>query len=185
LIDKIEIVGYDIDQKGPTMGKKNLIYQNWIAEMGRYPGLPHVEIARSSSNYNQSIVRAVTRALNDLASDQARFIRSYYFYGQSCREISESTGKSITMLNSLHRRALKQLMCSLYVLLGGRYNIPSPRNYDCPLCLHPRSAEIDILLRSKSKSETWRRIIEALRDDFNLELMMPSRIIGHMKYHMT
>jgi predicted DNA-binding protein (UPF0251 family) len=165
------------------MGKR-LIYQDWIAEMGRYPGMAHVEAAPPSTHYNPIIVRAVTQALNDLESDQARFIRAYYFYGKSYREISRSTGKSSTMLQSLHQRALKKLARSLYVLLGRRYNIPCPRNNDCPLCLHPRSAEIDRLLRAKPEAETWCRIVAILRDEFNLETPMPSRIIGHMKYHM-
>lgn len=163
---------------------KRIVYQDWIVELGCDPSHPRNRDAAVSNAYNRTIITAVNQAMENLDEDEAAFIRFYYMQGMNYRRISHETGKPIYRLETLHRRALRKLRSPLHNLLGGRYNIPSPENPDCPLCFHPRSEEIDRLIQSKTRPETWRRIIRSLREEFGIILPTLQLLIGHSKYHI-
>lgn len=166
------------------MGKRRVIYQEWIVELGYDPSRSWIEYFFPTEGYNHDVIAAVNRALRALDDEEASFIRTYYLQGASFRRISEETGMAKYKLESLHHTALKKLVRSLHILLGGKYNIPSPKDPACPLCNHPQIEAINSLIQSKSERETWKRIIRALRDDFGIILSTPQRLIGHQKFHM-
>ena len=87
-------------------------------------------------------------------------------------------------LENLHQNAVRRLKRRLSGLLGGRFNTSAERKIVCPLCRHPDVDKINALIRSKTREETWKRIIRILRDDFAVAGVMPQRLIGHRKYHM-
>jgi len=161
---------------------KRIVYQDWIVELGRDPSRPQAD--GGTYEYNQEIIAAVNRAMERLSDHESEFIRLYYMQGMNYRRISQETGKPIHLLEALHQRALRRLKPLLHDLLGGRYNIPAPQENVCPLCLHPRSEEINRLIRSKTKPETWRRIIISLRDEFGIVLPTLQQLVGHNKYHI-
>jgi hypothetical protein len=72
----------------------------------------------------------------------------------------------------------------LYDSLGNQYNIPPPNDPGCQLCNHKRIDDINNLIRSRNKRQTWKQIIRILRDDFGLALSTIQCLISHEKYHM-
>ena len=163
---------------------KRVVYQDWIVELGRDPSRPQNPETDDVGEYNLEIITAVNRAMERLSGDEAEFVRLYYMQGMNYRRISDATGRPICRLEALHRRALRRLKPPLHDLLGGRYNIPPPEYLGCPLCRHPRSEEINRLIRSKTGPETWRRIIRSLREEFGIVLPTSQQLIGHYKYHI-
>ncbi len=166
------------------MSRERIVYQNWIVELGRDPTTTWDEQSRSPDGYNLKIINAVNRALSLLDEDEVSFIRAFYIQGLTCRQISVETERAIYKLESLHRGALKKLRKSLHHLLGEKYHIPEPDNHICPLCAHPRSDEINRLLKSKTDQETWKPIIRILRRRYGIVLSTTQILVGHHKYHM-
>jgi hypothetical protein len=167
------------------MGRERILYQDWIVALGRDPSIKGDDTNPRSIGYNSSIVLAVNRALSSLDHDEASLIRAIYMQGMEFREVSEITGRAVYRLEAVHHRALKKLKRYLYDILKGKFNIPRPHDPACPLCNHPDIMEINRLICTKSKRETWRRIMKLLNDRHNLKLATPQRLVGHQKYHIT
>jgi hypothetical protein len=167
------------------MRKDRIVYQDWIVSLGGDPSLTWEERSRTSGSYNQTIIRAVNQALESLTEEEAGIVRCYYFQGMSYQAISDLTGRAIYRLGLLHNRALKKLKKKLAATLGGEYQIPFPGDRECPLCCHPRKAEIDALIQTKGEAETWRRISGTLRGEFGIRTITPQQLKAHQKYHIT
>lgn len=153
--------------------------------LGHDPGMSWQEAASRGQPYNQDIIKAVNRALEELEPEEAALIRLFYMQGVTYPEISALTGRTVHRLEAQNEAAVKKLKALLHEYLGGRFNIPSQTDPCCPICAHPRREEVNRLLRSKSDGETWKRIYQVLREDFNLRVYPVRRIIAHMKYHLT
>ncbi len=136
------------------------------------------------SGYNDEIIAAVTRAIDSLDPDEADFVRMYYLQGMTYMEIAKLAGCLPRRLESRHRTARKKLEIRLHHLLGGRYNIPAPIPFDCPLCDHPQRCRIDDLIGAKTERDTWKRTIKILKIDFAIPNISPQMLITHRKYHM-
>jgi len=166
------------------MGSNRIIYQDWIVELGHDPTQAYRLTPGPEETYNRAIITAVNRAMEALDEEERAFIRAYYLQGMSYRQISRITGQAIYRLENLHQNAVRRLKRRLSGLLGGRFNISTEREIVCPLCRHPDVDKINALILSKTREETWKRIIRILRDDFAVAGVMPQRLIGHRKYHM-
>ncbi len=165
------------------MGQNRILYQEWIVKLGRDPARSWQEAADTGEGYNDEIVMAVTRALETLSEEEAAMIRRFYFQGLSYQEISRITGREIYRLGALHRRALRKLTARLRPLVQETCNRDDFRKTGCPLCDHPAREEIDRLIYSKRREETWKRMIKTLRKEYALPIRSPQLIIGHLKYH--
>jgi len=163
---------------------KRIVYQDWIVDLGRDPAGPQSDETATTGGYNHEIIEVVHRTLEKLRPEEAEFIRLYYMQGMNLRHISRQTGKPIYLLEALHRRTLKKIKPLLQEFLGGKYNVPQPDANNCPLCRHSRSKEINIMIQSRSESETWRPIVEILRDEYGINLSTVSELTGHAKYHI-
>jgi len=165
------------------MGQLRIVYQNWIVGLGHDPDISWQEAASRGKPYNQSVIKAVNQALNQLDPEDAALIRLFYMQGISYREISALTGRDMHRLVAQNTIAVKKLKILLTEFVESHFNIDARSNSGCPLCNHPRRAEIDRLLQTKSDTETWKRIYQVLRDDFDLCVFPARKIIGHLKYH--
>jgi len=166
------------------MSSRRLIYQNWIVKLGFDPTLKWNQVSKPTPA-NKRIVRTVNEALLLLDKSETDFIRDFYFQGKTYRTLSEETGRAVYRLESLHQGALSKLRRYLANRLGDDLPEDCQPKPVCPLCRHERREEIDRLIASKSRRETWRRIIRQLKEDFNIEITTPQRLIGHFKYHMS
>lgn len=160
-----------------------VITRHWIIESAGdlsalWPG------GCDTGGYNGEIIAAVTRAIDSLDPDEAEFVRMYYLRGMSYLQIAALVDCPPRRLVNRHRSAQKKLRVRLHRMLAGRYHIPARLRLDCPLCHHPRAAEIDDLIRAKTERDTWKIIIDILKMDYAIPDVKPQTLITHRKYHM-
>ncbi len=167
------------------MGTRRVVYQEWIVALGRDPARTWEEVAPGDTGDRLLLIEAVDRVLATLPEAEEDFIRRFHFMGQTYPEISRATGRTIHKLERLHRRILRKLAFRLRRYAGNTALPATLRETDCPLCKHPRRVEINALIESKKKEETWRRIIHRLRHQYGLVKISPQRLIGHVTYHMA
>jgi len=166
------------------MSGNRIVYQNWIAEIGRDPFQPVDRCSGEASKVNTGeIYRQVQRALEKLNEDEREFVIRFYYMGESYLEISKKSGRSVYRLASLHKRAIKKLRQSLTKFVADRFKIDSTPNRDCPLCNSPQREEIDELIRTRDKTAPWKPVIACLRKEYGLKINSPQLLIGHEKYH--
>jgi len=170
------------------MSSNRIVYQNWIADLGRDPGRqpdPGSPVAEDPVDIKRrdQIRRAVTEALEQLTDDEREFVERYYFMGRSYREIAELSGRAPHRLEALHQRALKKLQKELMPLVKQLYDLVPATNNDCPICASPAREEIDRLIESRDRSGTWRPVMKQIREEFNIGIVTPQTLIGHEKYH--
>jgi len=130
----------------------------------------------------QLIETRVQQAMRKLTSDEREIVERIHYMGQTCREISEKSGRSVPRLESLHGRAMKRLRKELRPLVKELYGIepPSPR---CVICRSPLREEIDRMLEEHDVRRSWRTVMQRLRDEYGVRLRTPHTLIGHKKYH--
>ncbi|MCD6250412.1 MAG: sigma-70 family RNA polymerase sigma factor [candidate division Zixibacteria bacterium] len=170
------------------MSSNRIVYQNWIADLGRDPGQrpdpdPFVAKDPIEIERREKICRAVAEALERLTDDEREFVERYYFMGRSYREISELSGRTPHRLEALHQRALKKLQKELTPLVKELYSLTPATNYDCPICASPDRNEIDRLIESRDPTSTWRPVMRQIREKYNIGIVTPQTLIGHEKYH--
>lgn len=193
------------------MGKKKIVFQNWIVELGRDPNSTHEYrdspemvsldsgligkvtdqktrdlIARRADR--EKLQAAVQKALAKLSDDEEEFIRQFYFMGISYRIISEKSGRAIYRLEAIHRRALKKLRKELSDFVERRFNLKmgqtqADKGATCLICNSTAREEIDRLISGRNKEASWTAVIREIRSKFGLKIRSPQLLIGHEKYH--
>ncbi len=161
-----------------------MITRNWIIESAGDPSAVWSADAERGAGYNDEIIAAVRWAIDGLEPDEAEFVRMYYLRGMTYPQISALIGCPPRRLVNRHRSARKKIRLRLHKMLAGRYNVPVRIRLECPLCDHPREAEIDDLIRAKSEHDTWRKAIRILRMSFDIADIKPQTLMTHRKYHM-
>jgi hypothetical protein len=179
------------------MSSNRVIYQNWIADLGRDPDLKfdpdsrdHQQAMSGSTGREaapderlEKIRTAVAAALDKLSENEREFIERYYFMGRSYREISELSGRAIHRLEALHQRAIKKLLKALSGLVNELYGLTPARAPNCPICASPERLEIDRLIASRDLTATWRPVMQLIAGRFGVTIRSPQTVIGHEKYH--
>ncbi len=178
------------------MAQSRVVYQDWIVGLGFAPredrdgSRTDVEVQTVSTvepaeeyERRQLIQREVARALTTLTEDEREFIERFYYSGESYRQIAEKSGRAIYKLEAIHKRALRKLKKELRPLVARLYNLEKRPVNQCPICNSPYRVQIDLLIKHRDKSSTWKEIIRKLREEFNLKIDTPQILIGHEKYH--
>ncbi len=163
------------------MPSNRIVYRDWIVELGRDPALPPP--LEGEEGQRKTIEEAVEKALRALTADEREFIQRFYYMGQTYREISESTGRAVYRLEALHKRATKRLRKELAPLVNRLYGVAETSIPDCVICRSGCRPEIDRLIAGRDKAETWRPVIQQLREVYGLKIATPQILIGHEKYH--
>jgi hypothetical protein len=133
----------------------------------------------------QEILRNEVRgAVAKLDRQQREFIERFYFMGETYDQIERRTGKERHRLETIHRQALERLRFLLTDFVEGFYGVRVERESKCPICDHPRKAEIEEVLREKRAEESWRPTLEILREKFNLEVSSVWVLVAHLRKHM-
>ncbi len=168
------------------MSSGRIVYQNWTVEIGYDP--PSRDSLFHPCNAprpNRKIVRAVRRALSKLTSKEREFIERYHFEGESYCRIAEAMGMRMAMIDGLHRRATIKLKKLLAAFMADEFNLKVEAGPECPICISQYRDEIDRLIASKQKEETWRPIIQKLKKEYGIVIKTPQILIGHQKYHQS
>jgi hypothetical protein len=187
------------------MAGNRIIYQNWIAESGVDPARQRAasveaesrasleemiengfDFSRESSQCTDqidSLRDAVRRALDELEEDEREFVARFHFMGESYRQISESSGRAIHKLESLHKRAVRKLKRILAPLMVTRFEVKLADHLICPLCDSEDAEAIDLLIAGRDPHQTWRPVIGELKQKYNIVVRSPQLLIGHEKYH--
>lgn len=163
--------------------RDRIIYQNWIVKLGRDPELKIHDVIPPPP-YNEVIIAQVNDVIDSLDSDEADFMRRFYLQGMTYLVISDLTGRAVYRLEALHSRALKKFRNRLGDFLSDSFEIKIEIDSRCPLCDHPHHQEINSLIQSKPKEETWKKIITTLKIKYQLKIGTPQILIGHAKYHI-
>ncbi len=160
---------------------------NWIEGVEEPESFP--EESDSIEKMKEEKARAeleevVEKALDKLDKTEEEFIRYFYFDCKSYEQISEIMNKTKDRLERIHRSALEKLKYSLKGFVSKRYKIKILQEKQCLICSHPEREKMDELIRAKMKEETWKKVLQAFKEEFNLEIKAPQILINHQKKHM-
>ena len=126
----------------------------------------------------------VAKALDKLDNVEREFIRCFYFDCLSYNQTSQILNKTKDRLERIHRSALEKLKTCLKDYVSQRYKIKVPSVKKCLICSHPSRKELEELIRAKKPEETWKKILRAFKEKYNLEIKTPQILINHQKKHM-
>ena len=126
----------------------------------------------------------VAKALDKLDSFEREFVQYFYYDCLSYSQISQLLDKTKDRLERIHRSALEKLRFGLNDYVSQRYKLKISEEKRCLICSHPLRNELDDLIKSKSKEETWKKVLRIFREKFNLEIKTPQILINHQKKHM-
>ena len=180
------------------MQTRRLIYQNWIVDLGfdpsnraTIPSDPWVmsrvditEIDREQVKRTENLRKRVTESIERLDQIEREFIRLYYYLGFSYKQISYMTGRQTHKLEALHKRSLNRLRLLLSTYAEDKYGIKSKPQTNCPVCSSNERDQIDEIIESRDKTETWKPVMRKIREQCGLHLRSPQILIGHEKYHI-
>ncbi|RKX20003.1 MAG: hypothetical protein DRP51_06445 [Candidatus Zixiibacteriota bacterium] len=167
------------------MAKGKIIYQNWIVDIGFDPGqTAKIGIKNDIIKPDEKVISAVRTAIKKLTEQERNFIENYYFQGKTYREIARILNRRISRIEGLHRRSLAKLRKYLAGFVKERFGIDAEIGRECIICASPYKEKIDRLIKSKSRQETWKRIIEILWNKYQIRIKTPQVLIGHQKYHL-
>ena len=169
------------------MASSRIVYQNWIAELGRDPDTrPELEMSKTDPEEGQRLEQLqeqVKKALAELDESEREFVERFYFMGQGYFEIAHLSGRKTHKLEALHKRAVRKLKRKLYPLVAELYGLPPEVESECPLCNSEFQPAIDKIIENRDRRSTWRPVIAALKKQFDLTIVTPQTLIGHEKYH--
>ena len=177
------------------MGKKRTVYSNWLVEIGCTPEL--ISIDKLSKNYPnqdsdlitknqteaQKVRHAVQNALKALTVDEKELIIRLYYMGRTYREISEKSGKTISMLEAIKTRAFKKLKKELTQFVSEQYGLKPEFETNCIICNSEHCHLINQIIVNRDKKEIWKPVIDQIMNKFEIKIRSPQLLIGHEKYH--
>ncbi len=145
--------------------------------------LERLVLQRQGEEVAERINIAVQSAAAQLSENEREFLARFYNMGESYRQMSEKSGRTIHSLESLHKRAKRKLRKLLAKFVREEFGVIASTALNCPICLSTDRPEIDRLLAEHQTSNTWRKELRQLREKYGLVAVTPQTIIGHQKYH--
>ena len=187
--------------------KNRILYCGWLAENRRVDKERNVEnipepfidfeslesfeleelerlvLERQGEEVAERINLAVGEAMRQLTDDEREFLARFYSMGQSYRELSEKSGRTIHSLEAMHTRAKRRLRKLLTSFVKREFGLATGSAQLCPICSSPDRTDIDCILNKHAPEDTWRRELRLLRTRFGIDRITPQTIIGHINYH--
>ena len=161
--------------------RPRLRYLNWVTGEEE---LKYLEGDSFDSERNLELENKVREAIEKLKPLEKKFIEYFYFQSWSYQDISEVLNKKIHKLERVHKQALDKLKIGLKEYVKERFQVFVPEENQCPICKSPQRKEIEQMIRSKTKEETWKRIIKLCKENYHINITTPQILIGHKKKHM-
>jgi len=167
------------------MDKPKLLFRDWIVEISGDPkSLLPGDPEDQEAPFKGQVIRAVNRALNKLTPRERDFAVRYYFQGQSLKIIAAEWGCRRTTVAGVYKRTVLRLKYLLADFVRKEFGLAVRVERDCPLCRSPFRRQINNLIKSKKKEETWKRIMGILQKEYGLKITTPQTLMGHRRYHL-
>ena len=132
------------------------------------------------------ICRTVQAAIERLEPDEKLVIREFWYQGRTYRQIAAGLGRPRHRIETIHRRARRKLRRLLADFVEQLWGIqPRRPRRKCMICESPFRARIDRILAARKATETWRPVMQILREDFGLHIRSPQTLISHQKFHQV
>jgi hypothetical protein len=131
----------------------------------------------------EQIREAVNEAIKSLPDEQASIIRMMYFERKTIKQVVTETGLTEIAIDRILRSAKTSLKYRLADFVKNRWPASKPNISTCPICVHPKRAEIDLMITRKPESQNWRKFNLALYAEFGLTVNPPLLIKYHIQYH--
>lgn len=130
---------------------------------------------------NWKVEAAVRGALSRLSDTEREIVERFFL----CGEDTAATGIALKLpeyrVVNLLKQSRRQLKEQLARFVAKRYGLPVPAA-PCRICLSKNRRAIEKLLSTKTKEETWKRILQNLRNEFQLCTSARS-LARHLKRH--
>lgn len=163
---------------------ERMLFVGWAIEFFGYSNEDDAE-SRISQNHKKIIQQEVRQAVGKLSTEERQFIEKFYFEFKSYQEIARILKKKVYKLERIHRRALDKLRILLADFVKDRFKLEVPQKTDCVICRSPFKEELDELIRSKKKEETYTQLIRTFKRRYGITITTPQVIIGHQRKHMV
>jgi hypothetical protein len=147
---------------------RRIFYLNWDLEIV----VENEEIAEEKER-KEELEDEVQRCLEKLPFLEKEFIRYFYFEGLPYKQISLLLKTNQRKLERMHKNILKQLKILLKDFVEKRFKLKIADEKLCPICLHPKREELEKILDSKRKEESFKRILRIFKEKFQLEISTP------------
>jgi hypothetical protein len=130
----------------------------------------------------QELENKVRKALDELSVVERIAIERHDFEGLSLVSIAAELGWSCSRVQIARSRALRRLRKVLAPFVQERFGV-SPPSPDCPICASPFRQDAERIIAARKREEPYSIVIFQLRHDFEIIIISPKTIIGHIKYH--
>jgi IS30 family transposase len=131
--------------------------------------------------FNWRTVTAVRGALSRLSATEREIVERFHFCGESTAQIGARLNLSEFCVYATLRQARRKLKRILGAYVQKRHGVPIETE-NCPVCRSENRLVIDQLLKTKTKEETWKRILQKLRNEHQL-CINPRKLDRHWKEH--
>lgn len=166
--------------------RKRVRSLDWIISGGGGELLEESSIESSEKvESDEELRNKVREAVEKLPLIEKRFVEKFYFEFKTYLQIAKELNKKVYKLDRIHRQALDRLRIILESFVKQRFKIECAQISNCPICNHSQKDRIDEIIKSKSKQETWKRVINILKKEFNLEIKTPQVLISHKNNHIV
>jgi DNA-binding CsgD family transcriptional regulator len=123
----------------------------------------------------------VRGALSRLSEKEKEIVERFHFCGESTAQIGARLNLSEFHVYAALRQARRKLKRISRTYVQKRYGVPI-KTENCPVCRSENRLVIDQLLKTKTKEETWKRILQKLRNEHRL-CINPRKLDRHWKEH--
>jgi hypothetical protein len=130
----------------------------------------------------QELANKVREALDELTAVERVTIERHDFEGLSLVNIAAELGWPCSRVQATRRRALRRLRKVLAPYVQERFGVLLPST-DCPICASQFRRDAETIIAARKREESYSKVISQLRHDFNIAIISPKTIIGHVKYH--
>ncbi|MGH8005315.1 MAG: RNA polymerase sigma factor [Limisphaerales bacterium] len=131
-----------------------------------WPHLPELPL-EDAPRPDWKVERAVRWAVRRLAYAEREAVERFYFCGQKCDEIGAALGISRQRVFRLLKQARRELKRRLGPFVQKRYGVPVEKRR-CQVCRSASRKAIEKLLKAKPKEETWKKVLQKLRTQFQI-----------------
>ncbi|HEU4437361.1 MAG TPA: sigma factor-like helix-turn-helix DNA-binding protein, partial [candidate division Zixibacteria bacterium] len=118
-------------------------------------------------NFNWRVIQAVRGALSRLSTMEREVVERFHFCGESSAEIGTILKIPELRASCILGAAQRKLKRMLGSFVQKHYGIPV-KTEKCPICRSENREDIEKLLKTKTKEETWKRILRKLRTEFQV-----------------
>jgi hypothetical protein len=158
---------------GMSEKRKTLRDKDW-RKLSEYP-------FEESPKPNWRVNQAVRGALQRLSSTEREVVVRFHFCSKSCAEISAVLKIPEFRIYSILQEARRKLKEILTPFVQKRYGIPGETD-NCRICRSENRTAIENLLKTKTKEETWKKVLRKLRTEFRIRANAQS-LARHQREH--